>query len=125
MSAAGVTAAPPGQPPTIDLRLAPAAIAVWAVTLAGLFLGWRFALVVAVLTLAAAPLVWRRASARPQARGLLAVLVMGSVAALGIAARTHQLEQHPLRSAAAHHGRATVRVVLEEAPKPLRGATYG
>jgi competence protein ComEC len=109
----------------IDLRLAPAALVVWAVTLIGLFQGWTVAAMLAVLAFAAVPVVWLIAKWRPWVHGTLAVLLMGGVAATGMALRTYQVEQHPLRDFAAHGGRTTVRVTLKEAPHPLQGASFG
>ncbi|MFI0463874.1 ComEC/Rec2 family competence protein [Saccharopolyspora sp. 5N102] len=109
----------------LDLRLVPAALAVWAVTLTGLLAGWVPAAVVALLALLAAPLVWKAVRARPVARGALVVLLLAGVAATGIAVRVHAVEHHPVRLAAGHGERATLRVTLTSAPTPLRGASFG
>ncbi|MEU5847790.1 DNA internalization-related competence protein ComEC/Rec2 [Saccharopolyspora shandongensis] len=109
----------------LDLRLVPAALGVWAVTLTGLLAGWVPAAVVALLALLAAPLVWKAVSARPVARGALVVLLLAGVAATGIAVRVHAVEHHPVRVAAGHAERATLRVTLTSAPTPLRGASFG
>ncbi|MDR7300957.1 DNA internalization-related competence protein ComEC/Rec2 [Haloactinomyces albus] len=108
-----------------DLRLAPGAAAVWAVTLAGVFSGWVPAAIVTVVACGALLLVWCTARSARWASGVLVVLLLIGVSAFGIALRTHQLEQHPLRSVVEQGDRATVRVVLHAAPSPLQGASYG
>ncbi|PKW14890.1 ComEC/Rec2 family competence protein [Saccharopolyspora spinosa] len=109
----------------LDLRLVPTALAVWVVTLTGLLVGWVPAAVLALLCSLAAPLVWRAAPTGPVARGTLAVLLLAGVAATGIAVRAHGVEHHPVRLAAEHGERATLRVMLTSAPRPLRGAAFG
>lgn len=109
----------------LDLRLVPTALAVWAVTLSGLLAGWVPAAVLALLCSLAAPLVWRAAPTGPVARGTLAVLLLAGVAATGTAVRAYGVEHHPVRLAAEHGERATLRVVLTSAPRPLRGAAFG
>lgn len=108
----------------LDLRLVPTALAVWAVTSTGLLAGWVPATVLALLALLAAPLV-RRAPTGPVARGVLVVLLLAGVAATGIAVRAYGVEHHPVRLAAEHGERATLRVTLTSAPRPLRGAAFG
>nr|WP_114454074.1 DNA internalization-related competence protein ComEC/Rec2 [Halopolyspora algeriensis] len=110
---------------TVDLRLVPGAVAVWVVTLTGLLWGWVPAAIVAVAALVALPLVWGTARSSRWANGMLAVLTLIGVSAFGIAVRMHQIEQHPLRAEAERGGRASVRAVLDDAPEPLRGASYG
>ncbi|MGP4016357.1 DNA internalization-related competence protein ComEC/Rec2 [Saccharopolyspora sp. 5N708] len=109
----------------LDLRLVPAALAVWAVTLTGLLAGWVPAAVLASLALLAAPLVWQVVHSRPTARGALVVLLLAGVAATGMAVRGYGIEHHPVRLAAEHGERATLRVTLTSRPTPLRGAAFG
>ena len=128
MSASGEAAA--GVRGVVDLRLVPAALAVWAVTLLGVRGGWLPAAIVAGLSaaaLAATALRWKPRTWQPGSRvpGALAVLVMAGVAAGGVGARAYQVEHHPLRQAADSGARATVRLTLAAAPKPLHGASYG
>ena len=108
----------------LDLRLVPVAGAVWAVTLFGLWAGWlpaaASALVAGLLSVAVR-VFWRR----PGARAVLVVLLLAGVAASSIALRTHGVDEHPLRHAAATGEQVTVRVELTDAPKPLRGAAFG
>ncbi|GAA4876427.1 ComEC/Rec2 family competence protein [Saccharopolyspora cebuensis] len=113
------------RPQPLDLRLAPAALAVWAVTLAGLLLGWVVAAVVAVLALVSVPVLWAVAGTRRWGRSLLVVLVLAGIAAAGTAQRGRAAEDHPLRGLAERGGRAVVGVELTDAPVPLRGASYG
>ncbi|KAA5828703.1 ComEC/Rec2 family competence protein [Saccharopolyspora hirsuta] len=108
-----------------DLRLAPTAAAVWAVTLLGLLVGWGAAAATAACALLAVPLVWPVSGNRAWARGALVVLLLAGVAAAGMAFRGHHAEHHPVREAAHHGERLTARVTLTSAPIPLRGASFG
>lgn len=109
----------------LDLRLVPAAIAVWAVSLVGLSCGWVFTTVVAISALLMTPLVGFTARSRRWANGVLATLFMVAVAGTGIAARTASIEHHPVRALAESGTSATLRVTLDAKPKPLQGASYG
>ncbi|GAA0531830.1 competence protein ComEC [Saccharopolyspora subtropica] len=109
----------------LDLRLVPAALAVWAVTVVGLLAGWLVAAAVAALAVLALPVVLSAARFRVWARGVLGVLLLGGVAATGIAVRGHGVAHHPLRIAAEHGQRVMVEVELTSSPRPLRGAAFG
>lgn len=114
----------------IDLRLVPAALAVWAVTLLGVRAGWVPAAILAGLSVTTSVVTasrYRPRSWKPGSRvpGVLAVLIMAGVAAAGVGARSYQVEHHPLRQAADGGERATVRMALTTTPKPLHGASYG
>ena len=124
MNPVGAPLEPDGRAPT-DLRLVPAALAVWAITLLGLACGWVPVAVSAVLAAAGLPLVRSAVRPGPGSRALSAVLIMLTVSATGMALRTYQVEHHPLRAAAESGRRATVRVTLDAEPKPLHGASYG
>ncbi|MGW1679603.1 ComEC/Rec2 family competence protein [Saccharopolyspora sp. NPDC002376] len=108
-----------------DLRLAPTAAAVWAVTLLGLLVGWGAAAVTAALALLAVPLMWPVSRNRAWARGALVVLLLAGVAAAGMAVRSYRVEHHPVHQAAQHGERLTARVTLTSAPIPLRGPAFG
>ncbi|WP_243789462.1 ComEC/Rec2 family competence protein [Saccharopolyspora gloriosae] len=108
----------------IDLRLVPAALVTWAVTLIGLLGGWLPAAVVACLSAVLLPPV-RAARGRAWRNGLLAVLIIAGVAASGMAVRAHAVGEHPLRIAAQQGERVTLRATLTEPPRPLQGASYG
>lgn len=107
-----------------DLRLVPAALAVWAVTLLGLYCGFYPVTVVVVVSAIAVPVVWC-APARRWRNGVLTVLVMTAICATSTAAGEYQLEHHPLRFAAEKGESATLRVTLSERPRPLRSGAYG
>ncbi|WP_268951374.1 ComEC/Rec2 family competence protein [Saccharopolyspora aridisoli] len=106
----------------LDLRLVPAAAAVWAVTLLGLLAGWVPA---AVTALAAAFPVVLVISRRSGSKAVLVVLLLAAVSATGIAIRAHDVEVHPLRRAAGAGERVMLRVQLTSEPTPLRGAAFG
>ncbi|RRO19325.1 DNA internalization-related competence protein ComEC/Rec2 [Saccharopolyspora rhizosphaerae] len=108
-----------------DLRLVPAAAAVWLVTLLGLHVGSVPAVVAALGVVGAVPLVRPLSRRGPGARAVLVVLLLAGVTATGIAFRVHDVEAHPLRHAADAGEPVTVRVELTAAPTPLRGAAFG
>ncbi|MFC7342200.1 DNA internalization-related competence protein ComEC/Rec2 [Saccharopolyspora griseoalba] len=108
----------------LDLRLAPAALAVWLVTLLGIRAGWAPAAVVAAGSgLAVLPLLLMRG--RAGARAALVVVLLVGVAAGATAVRAHAVERNPLRQAAERGESVTARVELTAAPRPLRGASFG
>ncbi|CAM3080694.1 DNA internalization-related competence protein ComEC/Rec2 [Prescottella defluvii] len=121
----------------LDLRLVPAALVSWGVTLLGLHGGWRNAAVAAgVLALvgaaAAVPVLLRRpAGADSGSRwttvgaGLMAAALIGSGFAAAIAVRTHAVDVHPLAARAEAGGSVTLSVVLDDDPKPLRSNGFG
>lgn len=105
----------------VDLRLVPAALAIWATLLLGLGLGPVAAAVVALLTGATAITVGMR-------RGAPAVIAAaGCAAAAGLVITLHTLAatQHPLHGLAQRGAAATLRVVLRDDPRPVLGAGYG
>ncbi|MFB9909271.1 DNA internalization-related competence protein ComEC/Rec2 [Allokutzneria oryzae] len=113
---------------SLDLRLVPAALAVWAVALVGLHLGW-FATalcgVAAVVTAVwSALLVVRRGTGR-LASGVLAASVLAGAAAVVVTSHAYPAATHPLRELAARGATATVKLTLSEDPRPLRTKGYG
>ncbi|GAA1174711.1 ComEC/Rec2 family competence protein [Pseudonocardia alaniniphila] len=114
----------PRRPP--DLRLVPAALAVWAVMLIGIGFGPVAALgtgAAAVVILA----VFAMPALRPR-RGAPAVLAAaGCAAAAAVVATAHTLllVQHPLPEPAERGAAATLRVVLRDDPRPIRTEAYG
>ena len=110
----------PSHPP--DLRLVPAALAVWAVMLLGLGLGPWAGAVAAVCGVASMLL-----SRRGVRRGAVVLAVAGCVTAAGVVISAHTLfvVTHPLHEQAQRGAAATVRVVLRDDPRPLRGSAYG
>jgi competence protein ComEC len=104
-----------------DLRLLPAALAVWTATVLGLVFGPAAGSAVAVLGggVAIAGLRRRR---RPSV-----VAAAGCAAAAGLVITAHTLlvVRHPLRLPAERAASATVRVEIGDDPRPLRGTAYG
>ena len=105
----------------LDLRLVPAALLSWLVSILGLMAGWVPA---AVATGGAGVLALCSvlSRGRPVAHGVLATA--GCVAAVGlvVTAGTYQVVEHPLRRAAMRAAGATVRVVLTSDPAPILNA---
>ncbi|MCA1189189.1 ComEC/Rec2 family competence protein [Saccharopolyspora sp. 6T] len=108
----------------LDLRLVPAAVVTWAVTLAGLLGGWGVAAALAIAAVVLLPTV-RARRIRRWRNGLLAVLVLAGITATGVGVRAHSTAVHPLHLAAQQGDRVEVRASLTSRPKPLRGASYG
>jgi competence protein ComEC len=106
----------PPHPP--DLRLVPAALAVWAVVLLGLGLGPWAGAAVAVVGAVVALHSRRRAA-------VLAVAGCAAAAGVVIGAHTLVVATHPLRAHAERGAAATLRVVLDDDPRPLRESAYG
>jgi competence protein ComEC len=106
-----------------DLRLLPAALAAWAVALAGLHLGWPAA---AALGAAGAGAVV--AGARSRRRWGAAVLGAGGVAAalaLVVGGHAWTAGHHPVHLAAERGAAATLEVVLRDDPRPVASPGYG
>ncbi|TWF75770.1 competence protein ComEC [Pseudonocardia hierapolitana] len=110
------------QPRPPDLRLVPAAVAVWAVVLLGIGLGpvAGVAVLVACALLAGVSVVRRRGAAWVLAAGGCA-----GAAALVVTAHTLLVDRHPLRTPAERGAAASVRVVVADDPRPLRSPGYG
>jgi competence protein ComEC len=108
------------QPP--DLRLVPSAVAVWAVVLLGVGLGpvAGGAVLVACSLLVGVSVARRRGAAWVLAAGGCA-----GAAALVVTAHTLLVDRHPLRTPAERGAAASVRVVVADDPRPLRGPAYG
>ncbi len=113
----------PRRPP--DLRLVPAALAVWAVVLLGIGLGpvaGSVVLVGCVLLVAVTVAPYRGAA---WAGGVLAAGGCAVAAALVVTAHTLLVEWHPLRGPAERGAAAGLRVVVADDPRPIRTAGYG
>ncbi|MGH3534236.1 MAG: hypothetical protein ACRDQG_05925, partial [Pseudonocardiaceae bacterium] len=108
-------AAPP------DLRLVPAALAGWAVVLAGLCLGYQAAAALGTVGLLAAVL----AALRGRSAAVLAVGGVSAALALVVGAQAWQLEHHPVGAAAERGSVATLQVQLRDDPRALAQAGYG
>jgi competence protein ComEC len=111
--------APGRRPP--DLRLVPAALAVWAVVLLGLLLEPFGGGCAALLAGAVAVGVWlRRRSA-----AVMAMAACAAAAGVVITAQTMAVALHPLHDPAERGASATVRVEVRDDPRPVRAAGYG
>jgi len=114
----------PRRPP--DLRLVPAALAVWAVVLVGIGLGPVAGVVVLLGCLLLAAV-----AAAPVARGVgwagAVVAAAGCAAAAALVVTAHVLlvERHPLREPAERGAAAGLRVVVTDDPRPIRTPGYG
>ncbi len=109
-----------------DLRLVPAALTAWLGTLFGLLGGWWIAVLCgsAAVVFAIALLVRARRKAPRWVAGLGALAVLGVLTAGPVALRIRAAEHDDLRAAAARGSDATMRVVVTERPRPVRGAGY-
>ncbi len=112
----------------LDARLVPCALAAWAVTLLGLYTGWRIVTAVAVAALVGCAVTVRLVAAgripRGGARILLAALAV--VAGFGPAAglRMWAADQHPIASAAERGAWAGVVLVPTDDPRRIRAAAF-
>ena len=106
-----------------DLRLVPAALAVWGVAVAGLAFGWPYAVLVGVFSAAAGGVVWQQGWARRVPAAVLCALASAAAVRVGLA--TYRSEQHPLRGAAAHGASAALRVELTDRPRGLESVGFG
>ncbi|WP_305091885.1 ComEC/Rec2 family competence protein [Prescottella sp. R16] len=115
----------------VDLRLVPSAAVCWAVTLTGLLAGWRPVAVVGVGLVAAGTVTTVAAyrSAAPLRRTVAAALIAATLLGAGFAAatalRVHAVTENPLAGAAARGASATLSVVVDDDPKPLRASGFG
>ncbi|MGW0522782.1 DNA internalization-related competence protein ComEC/Rec2 [Crossiella sp. NPDC003009] len=148
-------ASEPPPPSGPDLRLVPAALATWAVTLLGLHTGWLSATVTAILLTAAAVTAARllprprkpthpatpasvstpQAATQPRrfhrslrhrlAAATLTACALAGAAAIGIALRTHATATHPLHALAERGATATLTGTITGDPRPMRTPAYG
>jgi competence protein ComEC len=109
-----------------DFRLVPSAVVLWLGVLTGLLWGWWAALVGgAVAVVVAALLLWRwRAPRHRWFAGAGALLVAGLLLAGPLVVRLHQAQHDPLSALAAHGTTVTLRVTVDERPKPIASAGY-
>lgn len=119
------------DPPSnrFDARLVPCALAAWAVTILGLYSGWKAVAAVAVVAAFASTAVVAlvrsgRIGSRDAARAVAAVLavVAGFGAAAGI--RMWQVDHHPLAASSGKSGWATVVLHPVDDPKRIRAAAF-
>ncbi|WP_255621757.1 ComEC/Rec2 family competence protein [Pseudonocardia sp. DSM 110487] len=110
----------PPRPP--DLRLVPAALAVWAVVLLGIGLGpiAGVAMLIGCVLLVGVTVVRRRG-----APWVLAAGGCAGAAALVVTAHALLVDRHPLRAPAERGAAAAMRVVVADDPRPIRTAGYG
>ncbi|MFS8103559.1 DNA internalization-related competence protein ComEC/Rec2 [Lentzea alba] len=111
------------HPVTHDYRLVPAAAAVWATAVAGLFLSWQSAVATGLIAGAIGLAAWRRAWWTRTCA--IALLISGPVAAAWVGSNVLRAETHPLRLAA-NEGRATTLTAeLTTRPRGIRAAGFG
>ncbi|MGV9716900.1 DNA internalization-related competence protein ComEC/Rec2 [Rhodococcus pyridinivorans] len=112
----------------LDARLVPCALAAWAVTLLGLYTGWRIVTAVAVAAVVGCAVTVRLVATgripRGGARILLAALAV--VAGFGPAAglRMWAADQHPIASAAEKGSWAGVVLLPTDDPRHIRAAAF-
>lgn len=104
-----------------DLRLVPAALAGWAVVLAGLYLGFPVAVGLGGVGLLAAG----AAALTGRSETVLAVGGVSAALAAVVGAQLWQVEHHPVRAAAQRGSAATVVVELRDDPHAVASAGYG
>lgn len=109
-----------------DLRLVPAAIAIWLGTITGAMFGWWTALVCGALATVAALVVTTRFRGRDPtffAMGA-ALLVCGLVVAGPLAIRLLRAEEDAVRPHAARGDTAVLTAMVTDRPRPVRGAGF-
>ncbi|WP_371927406.1 DNA internalization-related competence protein ComEC/Rec2 [Lentzea sp. HUAS12] len=111
------------HPITHDFRLVPAAAAVWATAVAGLFLSWQAAAITGLAAGAIGLAAWRRAWWNRTCA--IALLVSGPLAAAWVGGHVLKAETHPLRLAANEGRSTTLTVELTTRPKGIRAAGFG
>ncbi|MET9232127.1 DNA internalization-related competence protein ComEC/Rec2 [Lentzea sp. NPDC003310] len=111
------------HPLTHDFRLVPAAAAVWATAVAGLFLSWQAAALTGLTAGIIGLLAWRRAWWTRTCA--IALLISGPVAAAWVGGHVLRAETHPLRLAAEQGRSTTLTVELTTRPKGIRAAGFG
>jgi competence protein ComEC len=102
----------------IDLRLVPAALTCWTVTVAGLFWGPWAAIAAVVVAVAAVMGVGSRVGA-VRWPAVLAVATVGTAFAIVATLRVHAVQTHPL--AARFGSTVVVTVTPSESPRPIQG----
>jgi competence protein ComEC len=124
-AATGRSAAAATERPGHDLRLVPAALAVWAVMLASILPGAETgagvgAGLAALGVVVACVVLWRRGSPV-----VIAIAGCGAAAGLVIAAQLLLVDRHPVRVPAGRGDAAELRVVVGDDPRALRQAGPG
>ncbi|HEX7307739.1 DNA internalization-related competence protein ComEC/Rec2 [Lentzea sp.] len=108
---------------THDFRLAPAAAAVWATAVAGLFLNWQMSVLTGLSAGAIGFLAWRRAWWTRTCA--IALLISGPVAAAWVGGNVLRAETHPLRVAANEGRSTTLTVEVDTRPRGIRAEGFG
>ncbi|GAB2861614.1 ComEC/Rec2 family competence protein [Lentzea nigeriaca] len=111
------------HPITHDYRLVPAATAVWATAVAGLFLSWQAAVLTGLAAGAVGLAAWRRAWWTRTCA--IALLISGPLAAAWVGGNVLKAETHPLRLAADEGRATTLTVELSTRPRGIRAAGFG
>ncbi|MCP2179443.1 ComEC/Rec2 family competence protein [Prauserella alba] len=128
IGAASEVTADPATRPHRDMRLVPAALAVWGGALAGLQWGWQAAVTAGGAAVIGGGLVAVRARRRGSPRVVASAVVLGCcgvLVLLPVGLRIHDAGAHPLRAVAADGGDVRMRTEVRERPRPLRDDGYG
>ncbi|GAA1243227.1 ComEC/Rec2 family competence protein [Prauserella halophila] len=128
IGAASEATAEPAARPRRDLRLVPAALAVWGGALAGLQWGWQAAVAVGAVSVVAGVLAGVHARRRRSvgvAAAATALGVCGVLVLAPLSVRVHAVGEDPLRAVAADGGDVRMRAEVRERPRPLRDDGYG
>lgn len=109
-----------------DLRLLPAAFAVWLATLLGHQLSWPWTVACGALAalLGASVLIRARARHRDLRVAAVALILCGLAVAACTGYRLRQDALNPLRELAPRGDAVTIRVELTNAPKPIHSAGF-
>ncbi|WP_236793639.1 ComEC/Rec2 family competence protein [Amycolatopsis sp. GM8] len=118
--------ADPETPAWQDFRLVPPALVLWLGVLTGLLWSWWVALGAGLVSVGVASfLLWRWRVTRPRwFAGAGALLIAGLVLAGPLTIRLAQAQHDPLSTLAARGATVTVRVTVDERPKPIESAGY-
>lgn len=105
-----------GASPSADMRLVPAAVGTWAVTLVCLYTGWQVA---SGMAWAGCVVTVALAFARGRwVNGAAVLVVLGAATAFCLVPRLHHVENHELRAAELSGESVGVRVELTRRPRP-------
>ncbi|HWM05061.1 MAG TPA: ComEC/Rec2 family competence protein, partial [Actinophytocola sp.] len=117
--------------PGPDWRLAPAALAVWLATMAGLLLGWWWAAIGSAVTMAGGCIALAAARRRPTVvrwwrLGVgWSLVVCGLLLAVSTTGRLRAAAEDPLRQHATDGVSGVFRVTVTERPRPVFSTGFG
>jgi competence protein ComEC len=108
-----------------DLRLLPAAVAVWLTTVLGVNIGWPLAIAGGVTTALIGLVLLRAVPGRAAIRTAAWLLVLcGLFTAALTGSRLHADADNPLRTLAAHGASVRMRIEVDAVPKPIVSAGF-